>query len=41
MAQLNRIETELAFDLAQHFVSGGMPAGVPTGGKRNHLANES
>lgn len=40
MAQLNRVEAELAFDFAQHFVTGGVPAGVPAGGKGNHRANE-
>jgi hypothetical protein len=36
MAQFDRIKPEFGFDFAQHFVSGGVPPGVPASGKRNH-----
>jgi hypothetical protein len=41
MAQFNRIKSEFGFDFAEHFISCGVPPGVPASGKgessaRNH-----
>ena len=35
VAQFDAIEAEI-LDLAQHFVAGGVPAGVPAGGEGDH-----
>src|ERR1700686_4241396 len=36
VAQLDRVEPELALDLAQHFVARSVASGIPAGRKRNH-----
>ena len=36
MPQLDRVKSELALDLAQHFVARSVASGIPAGRKRNH-----
>ena len=40
VAQFDAIEAEI-LDLAQHFVAGGVAAGVPAGGERDHELNSA
>src|SRR5262249_46482247 len=40
VAQFDQIESELAFNLAQHLITRGVASRVPARGKANHLQNE-